>query len=862
MAHFHTANRASYQTYAHPLAGGKRKRISTSNDIEPVESDVTFSPARSMKSRDNKDKYNPKYMAEMCFSAYKVRLHEAGLQQYTIDVANDWREHLVEMFSHAALRGAIKQDAVARHMVPRLVLLLPRNNEEKKELVKDFAKHYEDVRHDMMVISKTMLSGDEDSIAEVRECLYGLHKTLAEGARWRKILPYLPLPLPLHRLRALRNLIEYSRPYQFLHHLVTEIDDIESWLTFLPIGLNTLIFPAGLVNAVKGTQQQVTEDKIVKTSIGPNAQEMAEYREQKAKRQRLEKKEQARQQEQTYADKLQKIEAEQIQMKKDIKSLELAVTEKRAQEIAKKHSEAAALAKREKSYQDQISLNTIEIKRLNAELDNLAGGQAQKMQPKVTSTPLSPIDSVQLSTSTGSSFSSNQTANSSIHQPQSSLGTSFGSSFAQPGSFEQTLHQRAPEDDGVPMEDVQGIGPSQQHPTKSDQVGFPEARIAGQPNTFGAHISSGAPSQLLGLSNSNFKSACPAYKNGHCPAGKSCMMPHSACKFWVKGNCRYGGNCIRSHDPFFLKDATSRGQQRQSSQVDQMIVDSDPTPRSSAFSQENPFQRGRQGRAQASQASNIMSLPDHQALPTGPHERPSIMGRITKDGQPIISYGSNIASIKDGNTNRQQGILSDAIQGPRATIGSKKVACKNNLKGRCNKGLSCQYAHEPCPRFIKGTCFADDQCRRSHDPLFLRQGSSSNSAQQSSKSPTGQQPSQTRIEQSLDEVLQAKGGDRKEKYGKPFQVESPIRNQRPQDHLEQSLDDIIKTAGRGRENQARLPQSETPCKWEKTQGGCTNGSCPYKHDSRKTSDPKASRGTFGIPNLFSSIGSILRGNRQ
>ncbi|CAN9258644.1 unnamed protein product [Alternaria alternata] len=864
MAHFHTANRASYQTYARPLAGGKRKRISTSNDIESAERDVTSSPVRSIKSRDNKDKYNPKYMAEMCFSAYKVRLHEAGLQQYTIDVANDWREDLVEMFSHAALKGAIKQDAVARHMVPRLVLLLPRNNEEKKELVKDFAKHYEHVRRDMMVIDKIMLSGDEDSIAEVRECLCGLHKALAEGARWRTILPYLPLPLPLHRLRALRSLIEYSRPYQFLHHLVTEIDDIEGWLTFLPASLNTSIFPSELVNAVKETLQQVTEDKIVKTSIGPNVQEMAEYREQKARRQHLEKEEQARQQEQVRAEKLQKIEAEQIKMKKDIKSLELAVMKERAQEIAKKHSEAAALAEREESYQDQILLNTTDIKRLNAKIDGLAGLQAQKTQPKVASTPLSPIDSVQLSASMDSSLSSNQTANSSIYQPQSSLVTSFGSSFTQPGSFEQTLHQRAPKDNGVLMEDVQGIGSSQQHPTKSDQVGYsgPEVRIAGQPNTFDAHISSGAPSQLLGLSNSNFKSACPAYKNGHCPAGKSCMMPHSACKFWLKGNCRHGGNCIRSHDPFFLTDATSRVQQRQSSQLDQTIVDSNPAPRFSAFSQENPFQRGRQSRAQASQASNIMSLPDHQALPTGPHERPSIMGRITKDGQPIISYGSNIASTKDGNTNRQQGFLSDAIQGPRATIGSKKVACKNNLKGRCNKGLSCQYAHEPCPRFMKGTCFADDQCRRSHDPLFLRQGSSSNSPQQSSKSPTGQQPSQTRIEQSLDEILQAKGGDRKEKYGKPFQVQSPIRNQRPQDRLEQSLDDIIKTAGRGRENQARLPQSETPCKWEKTQGGCTNGSCPYKHDSRKTSDPKASRGTFGIPNLFSSIGSILRGNRQ
>ncbi|CAN9231422.1 unnamed protein product [Alternaria sp. RS040] len=712
-------------------------------------------------------------MAEMCFSAYKVRLHEAGLQQYTIDVANDWREDLVEMFSHAALKGAIKQDAVARHMVPRLVLLLPRNNEEKKELVKDFAKHYEHVRRDMMVIDKTMLSRDEDSIAEVRECLYGLHKALAEGERWRTILPYLPLPLPLHRLRALRNLIEYSRPYQFLRHLVTEIDDIEGWLTFLPASLDTSIFPSELVNAVKETLQQVTEDKVVKTSIGPNAQEMAEYREQKARRQHLEKEEQARQQEQVRAEKLQKIEAEQTKMKKDIESLELAVMKERAQEIAKKHSEAAALAEREKSYQDQISLNTTDIKRLNARIDGLAGLQAQETQPKLASTPLLPIDPVQLSASMDSSLSSNQTANSSIYQPQSSLVTSLGSSFAQPGSFEQTLPQRAPKDNGVQMEDVQGIGSSQQHPTKSDQVSFSgsEIRIAGQPNTFGAHISSGAVSQLLELSNSNFKSACPAYKNGHCPAGKSCMIPHSVCKFWLKGNCRYGGNCIRSHDPFFLTDTTSRGQQRQSSQVDQMIVDPDPTPRSSTLSQENPFQRGRQSRAQASQASNIMSLPDHEALPTGPHERPSIMGRITKDGQPIISYGSNIASIKAGNTNRQQGILSDAIQGPRATIGSKKVACKNNLKGRCNKGFNCQYAHEPCPRFMKGTCFVDDQCRRSHDPLFLRQGSSSNSAQQSSKSPTRQQPSQTRIEKSLDEILQAKGRDKKEKYGKPFQRE-------------------------------------------------------------------------------------------
>ncbi|KAL1799546.1 hypothetical protein ACET3X_003583 [Alternaria dauci] len=535
MAHFPAANCAGYQTYAHPLAGGKRKRTSTSDDSESAERDATSLPVRSKKSHDNKDEYNPKYMAEMCFSAYKVRLHEAGFQQYTVDVANEWREDLVEMFTHAALKGFIKQDAVARHMVPRLVLLHPRNNEDKTELVKDFAKHYENVRRDLMIIDKVMLSGDEDSIAEVRECLCGLHNALSKGARWRGLLPYTPLPLPLHRLRALRNLIEYSQPYQFLRHLVAEIDDIEDWLSFSPASLNISIFPTGLVNAVKETLQQATEEKILKTSIGPNAQDMAEYRERKTEQQRLEREEQARRQERACAEKLQKIEAEQVQMKKYIKSLELAATNERAQETAKKNLEAAAIAAREQSYQDQISRNTTEIRRLNAELDKLAGGQAQKIQPKVTSAALLPVGSGQLDASVGSSFSSVQTANSSVYQPQSSLGTSFGSSmggssYAQPNSFERTSSQRTLQDDGLPMEDVQRIGPSPQHPTTSHEIGLwgPQILMGGQSNTIDAHIRSGNPSQLLGSSNGNFKSACPAYKNGHCSAGKNCKMSHSA----------------------------------------------------------------------------------------------------------------------------------------------------------------------------------------------------------------------------------------------------------------------------------------------------------------------------------------------
>ncbi|KAG9193799.1 hypothetical protein G6011_03834 [Alternaria panax] len=944
MVHFAATDCARYQTYARPLAGGKRKRASTSNKPKSTERDATSTPTRSKKSRNKKDEYKPKAVLSIQNFSFISESYQymAGFEQYPVDVMKDWREDLVEMFSHAALRGVIKQDAVARHMIPRLVLIVPRNNGKKIALIKDFANHYENVRRDLMVVDKIMLSDDEDSVAEVCECLYGLHKALAGGQKWRDIIPYTPLPLPLHRLRAFRNLVEYARPYQFLRHLITEIDDIEGWLTFLSASLNIATFSTELVNGVKKTLRDATEDKITRTSIGPTAQEMAEYRKQKAEKQCLEKEGQ----EYARLQRVQRIEAEQTQMKEKTKSIEANAAKERAQESVKKLAEAAALAEREKLYQDQISRNANDIGKLNTDLINLAGGQVQKTQTAVTSSPSLPLGPGQLNTSMGSSFGSNQTANSSVYQSQSSLGISFdssvgGCSYGKSGSFEPVSHQPTPEEDGVPMEDIQGNGPPQQHLKNSGPTSLsdPGIRIAGQSNPFGVHISSGVPSQLLGLSNSNFKPVCPAHKIGLCP--KDMVVIVSVAMIL-----------------FFLTEVASRVQPQQSSQVDQMAVDSDPAPRSSAFSQvnsfqrrqqsathgfqasgpapaptslsqANPFQNGRQNQIHGSQAYNNMNLPDP---PSAPRESPSIMSRITKDSHPILSqgpkfaskYGGNVfgqhapqtgshgrnalvhritkddkprstratmfsfdenendsgyeappassrecnaffgritkndrpissqgqalPSIEDDNTFRQRSVLSNSGQGSRDTAASKKVACLNNFKGRCNKGVNCQYAHEPCSHFLKGNCFAEDWCRKSHDPGFLPQGSFSNGG--------------TQVEQSLEEILRTRGG-RKEKHGKPPQLRPPTQNQSSQNRLEQSLDDMIQTTGRGRkDNQEKTAQSEIPCRWQKTPAGCTNGSCPYKHDAPKSSDPKASRGTFGIPNLFGSIGNILRGNRQ
>jgi hypothetical protein len=797
-------------------------------------------------------------MAEMCFSAYKVRLHNAGYDQYTIDVANDWREDLVGMFSHAASKGTIKQDSAARHLIPRLVVLVPRNNRKKDELVKEFAKHYESLRYDMVIIDKIMDSGCQivEHIAQVCESLYGQHKALANGEKWRSIMPY--TPLPLHSLRVLCGLIKYSQPYHLLGYLITTIDDIENWLTSPPASFD---IPTGLIDEVMLTLQEATEDKIARTSIGPDAQQMAQYREQKAQSLRLQKESEVRQQENSRLEAVRRVEAEQEQLKQKIKSLEMAAARERAQETTRKLAEAAAVAQRERSYQDQLERNTAEINRLSTDLAKLAAKQTEKRKQQDTSTPLAPIVSGQPSTSTSSSFASNQTTISSFSQPQSSLGTSFGSStdissYGKPGSSGPVSHRPTPKDEDVPMVDVQGVDTSHEHSTNFGRVSIsdPSIRTGGQSNLFNSYISKAHPTDLLGSSDGNFKAACPAYKNGTCTLGRGCKLPHTACKFWLTGDCKYGGRCYRSHDPFFLSEAAARGQSQQSSEIDSMSIDSVPTPRDSPFSQGNPFsshlpstmgraiplnermtkngqpilRSGQQIQTFGSQRSDSMNSFSHPTPPNGPRDSRPIAGRITRNDQPISSHGSRSASNHGGNTPGQQapptgprginflikgtakshesspsrgtmfgfadgdgvsgyevpptrsrgrgaladritrdnqpissqnhstasssdryalghhGGVADVIQLPRDKTASKKVACKNYLKGRCNKDDKCQYAHRPCPRFLDGTCrFGEDRCKKSHDPAFLNQGPSSDSVQQSSQSQAHPQHSLT-----------------------------------------------------------------------------------------------------------------------
>ncbi|KAI4939110.1 uncharacterized protein J4E92_000393 [Alternaria infectoria] len=795
MAHSSAANSPGYQTYAVPLAGGKRKRATANNQSESAEPNATPIAARSKRSRPNEKEYNAKYMAEMCFSAYKARLHIAGYSQYTADVANDWREDLVELFSHAALKGTIKQNAAARHVIPRLTTLIPHKNQKKGALVKDFAKHYETVRNDMMVIDRVMGNGfkvNEQSIVEVRECLNGLHYILAKGEQWRNVMPY--TPLPMYRLGALRDLIKYSRPHHHLGDLVTNIEEMEGWLSPPPASFS---FPPGSIDETMETLQKATEDKIARTSIGPDAQQMAEYRAQKAEALRLQKEEQARQQEKERLDEVQRVQAERDQLKQRIKSLEMTAAKERAQESVKKVAEAAATAQRDKSYQDQIAQQTTEINKLKNDLSNLSAKQAAQIKPDATTTSSLPVTAGQTGTSMNSSFSSNQTANSSFYQPKSSLGTSFGSSinggsYGQLGSFGQVSHHPTPKDDDVQMTDARRVDSSQQHPSFGP---FDPSTIitrgVGQSNPFNARITNGAPSGPFGISadDGNFKAACPAYKNGTCTLGRSCKLPHTACKFWLSGSCRFGGRCKHSHDPFFLTEAALKGQSKQFPRADQMVIDPVPAPRSSNFSQTNP-------------------LSSH--LPGGSNP---FGGQMKGDGR---------STLQPKQEDQTFGFHTSNSKNPFAQAPSPAPAVrKPTLAERVTRG-------EQPTSFDNQTSFGY------HTP------------------PTG-----PRGNRSL--------ADRITKNDQPMPHQPQHQHQPPTIRIEQSLEDIINASGaRRNEKQAKPLQSETLCRWQITSpNGCTNPSCGYKHDPPKTVSTRAAKGggVRGLRNPFSQIGDILRGNR-
>jgi len=737
--------------------------------------------------------YNAKYMAEMCFSAYKARLHIAGYSQYTVDVANDWREDLVELFSHAALKGTMKQNAAARHVIPRLTTLIPQKNEKKGALVKDFSKHYEAVRNDMMVIDRVMGNGfkvNEQSIVEVRECLNGLHYILAKGEQWRNVMPY--TPLPMYRLGALRDLIKYSLPHHLLGDLVTNIEEMEGWLSPPPASFN---FPTGSIDETMEMLQKATEDKIARTSIGPDAQQMAEYRAQKAEALRLQKEELACQQEKERLDEVQRVQAERDQLKQQIKSLEMTAAKERAQESVKKAAEAAATTQRDKSYQDQIAQNMIEINRLKTDLATLTAKQGAQNKPEATSTLSLPATAGKSGTSMNSSFSSNQTANSSFYQTQSSLGTSFGSSvnggsYGQLGSFGQVSHHPTPKDDDVQMMDARGFDSSQQQPSFG-QVGSSTSatRGAGQSNPFNTRITNGAPSHPFGMSanDGNFKAACPAYKNGTCTLGRSCKLPHTACKFWLGGSCKFGGRCKHSHDPFFLTEAASKGQSKQFSRTDQMVIDPVPAPRSSNFSQTNPFSSHLPGGSNP--FGGQMKGNGRSALQ--PKQQDQTFGFHTSNSENPFSHAPSSLPVVRKPTLAE-----------RVTRGEQPTSFDNQTP----------FGYHTPPTGPRGNRSLADRITKNDQPIPHQ---------------PQHQPPTIRIEQSLEDIINASGACRNEKQGKPL-------------------------------------QSETLCRWQQTSpNGCTNPSCGYKHDPPKTMSTTAGRagGARGLRNPFSQIGDILRGNR-
>jgi len=665
----------------------------------------------------------------------------------------------------------MKQDAAARHVIPRLTTLIPKKNEKKHELVKNFAKHYETVRSDMMVIDRVMGYGfkvDEQAIIEVRECLNGLYYILSRGEQWCNVMAY--TPLPIYRLRALRDLIKYSRPHHLLGDLITNIEDMEGWLSPPPASFN---FPTGSIDETMETLQKATEDKIAKTSIGPDAQQMAEYRAQKAEVLRLQKEEQSRQQENQRLEEIERAQAEREQLKQQIKSLEMTAAKERAQESVKKAAEAAKKAQCEKSYQDRIAQQTTEINKLKTDITNLTAKQGAQNKPEATTTSSLPATAEKCGTSMNSSFGSNQTANSSFYQQQSSLGTSFGSSVdggshGQLGSSGQASHHPTPKDDDVQMMDTRGFDSSQQHPSFG-QVSSSTSitRGVGQSNPFNTRITNGAPSHLFGMSTNdgNFKSACPAYKNGTCTLGRTCKLPHTACKFWLSGSCKFGGRCKHSHDPFFLTEAARKGQSRQFSRADQMVIDPVPAPRSSNFSQANPFS---------------------SHLPGG--SNPLGWG-IKRNAQSVLQPKQQDQTFGFHNSNSKNPfspapsslpVVRKPTLAERVTRGEQPTSFDNQTP----------FGYHTPPTGPRGNRSLADRITKNDQPMPHQ---------------LQHQPPTIRIEQSLEDIINASGARRNEKQTKPF-------------------------------------QSETLCRWQITSpNGCTNPSCGYKHDPPKTIGTTAGR---------------------
>ncbi|USP79669.1 hypothetical protein yc1106_06943 [Curvularia clavata] len=785
-----------YQTYALSMAGTKRKLIATADDSGPTGNDSS-TQAPSKKICHNDDKYNPKYMAHMCFGAHMQRIHEAGMASYPWHVEEDYRQDLTCMFAHAHSKGSFRQDTAARHMIPRLAGIALRSKKDKTATVKEFIKHYDTVQEDLLLIQDILSGGhqaDLDLVTSIRDCVASLHVTLLGSPRWRTIIPYTPLPkacLPL-----LRNFVANPKQSHFVSDLSDYISDMERWLTLPPPFVEA---PTCLTAPVIDKLQQQTERSSGKAEVSPLqsgaslALAASAEEQQKKKINLLEERitktdllaEQRMGQINLLKEQLEKAMADRARLTDHVKTLELAAAEQAAKHKLKEKTWATA-AELEKEHRKQITEQKSEIDRLNAALSaeqkrnaaieaqrskeierlNTALGAERERSASIEANAARMVAQAtdQMDVSIGVPDNSNLNTNhgfpeilvSSDAVPSKLTG---GHANGQPHGHQQLTMPAVHQDIPVAMEVVDD-GKSNDGEmdidsfinTNVSSVPRPNLFFAGQVNRFERNVANGMAPQSDPGQDKVFKEACRDFKLGRCRRGKKCRFPHEACRRWLSGVCHHGEKCYRSHDPFFLGESELQ-----------------PLP------SQNPFVE-KVATNNVLQAGATSMVPENQVLDTQPPMQTSwahspapkapnalfVRSRTQHEKADTSIPFAHVSELQNGGSLfNPLAAQSDLSQGLNQSVQPKKQACRNYLNDACSEGFNCKFAHSPCSFFMKGGCrFTDETCKKSHDPLFITQNDGSNDRSQYASSLQRKYDLQLNL-QHLDDLIRLAGKNHK-----------------------------------------------------------------------------------------------------
>ena len=839
-------------------------------------------------------------MAKMCFGAYASRLHEAALPAHTEDVAEDFRQDLLDLFTHAHTKRTFKQSTAARHMIPRLTGNPPWTRAEKISLVKDFVAHYSGVREDLEAIDELYNSDrpvNHDFITAMRNRVVGLHSSLAGGTKWRGIMPYTPLPMEC--LTWLSWSIAGRKPYQLLGDLISHVEDVKNWLVIPP--LNMELYPdvrVSMKERLKKEIETVTKAKAEKADIGPSPENHADtkavarlqekiaeqLRRQKEQEKDIERRERdmrveanrlrlqnekLQEQEKLSQEAIQRVDARVEEAKHRIKVLEDAAAKQSAEESKRQQKDAATATEREDAYKQQMALNAKEIADLQVAL-SAAKAQIAIHEAQTTIDP--PNQSRALDQPVESSLSSNSTARSSILQPQSTFGTSLSNSivtnlngFHHPFINFSNSHDPEPVDLPLPMEDIRQTPLETENSTQFAQNYFPRPGLydPAQPLQFApSNGNNFSLQQHQPAADEIFKEACPAWKAGRCPHGKTCKRKHEPCRKWMKGLCKFGARCYNSHDPFFKSFDPMPPQFQQS---DLMSIDfSPPSPPNPWAPVSLPNFDDKQLSTPLERRILVENVPavspirydsntisSHAPFPTPivpfslnhPQEL-AMQGQIdpTNDHQRFtVPSQKRLEEAKEGENShfKHDHLYAQVRPGstpkpPNKLNPRKKEACKNYQRGKCNKNdEECTYAHKPCPMFIKDSCiYPAHICLNSHDPIFLTQRKSSNALPKASHAPN---PFSAFPPPSIQNNAPPKPSSMQQQWQPPTH---------PTSDMERGLNELLSFAASTSRTTTRIPNSELPCKHQQKPYGCTNPACPFKHDVQVFSEP--SKGTHYV----------------